>query len=464
MQLPEVFNNNMLRMLGTEEHARFLASLDECPPVSIRYNSAKWKKERRGMQVPWCRSGFYLESRPTFTFDPAFHAGYYYVQEASSMFLEHLLRRYVGEQPVVALDLCAAPGGKSTLTADALPEGSLLIANEAVRQRSHILAENMTKWGSPDVVVTHNYAADFQPLGSMFDLIICDVPCSGEGMFRKDEQAVKEWSADNVETCSVRQRGIVGDIWQCLRPGGLLVYSTCTFNMKEDEENVRWMTEELGAEILPCGAEQEWNIAGSFLEGHEMDVCHFFPHRNSGEGFFICIVRKPEDADCFPCRYRPQRKESKRRQMPKVPEEVRSWLDHPSDYAFFAEGDKFAAFPKHHLDVLDAVRGCLNVLCYGVTLAVTKGKALLPAHALAMSVRLAQEAFPCAELTYEQAVAYLRAEAVALPADAERGFVIVTYQGMPLGFVKNIGHRANNMYPQEWRIRSGYTPEAVVCV
>lgn len=465
MWLPEDFTEYMHRMLGAEEYARFAASLEEPSPVSIRYNSLKWTKERRGESVPWCRSGFYLDSRPTFTFDPVFHAGGYYVQEASSMYLDLLLRKYVCGRPVVALDLCAAPGGKSTLAIDALPEGSLLVANEVVRQRANVLAENMTKWGNPHVIVTHNHAADFQALGTVFDVIVCDAPCSGEGMFRKDEQAVKEWSVSNVDICYRRQREIVGDIRQCLKPGGLLVYSTCTFNMKEDEENVLWIAEELGAEILPCCAEKEWNIAGSFMEGEDMDVCHFFPYRNAGEGFFISILRKPEDAEVLlPQKKSGKRKERKKQQLQPVPKELKEWVKGAYSLNFMSEGDKFTAFPACHSVLLDAIRDSLTVLYYGVTLASVKGKTLQPAHSLAMSTLLNREAFSSVELTLEQAIAYLRTEAVVLPADIEHGFVIVTYHDIPLGFVKNLGSRANNLYPQEWRIRSGYLPENIVSV
>ncbi|MCM1311398.1 MAG: rRNA cytosine-C5-methyltransferase [Bacteroides sp.] len=465
MWLPEDFTEYMRRMLGAEEYAMFAAALEKPSPVSIRYNSRKWTKEHKGKTVEWCQSGFYLDSRPTFTFDPVFHAGGYYVQEASSMFLDYLLRKYVGSSPVVALDLCAAPGGKSTLAVDALPEGSLLVANEVVRQRANVLAENMTKWGNPNVIVTHNQASEFQALGSVFDVIVCDAPCSGEGMFRKDEQAIKEWSVGNVDTCYRRQREILGDVWQCLKPGGLLVYSTCTYNMQEDEENVLWMKEELGAEVLPCCAEQSWNIAGSLLEGCDLDVCHFFPHRNEGEGFFISILRKPEDAEWVsPQKKCGKRKDKKKVQSVVVPKELKGWLKDSYSMNFMAEGDKFVAFPACHSGMLDAIRDNLTVLCYGVTLATVKGKTLQPSHSLAMSALLDRQAFSMVELTYEQAIAYLRTEAVTLPVEAERGFVIVTYHDTPLGFVKNLGNRANNLYPQEWRIRSGHLPETVVCV
>ncbi|MBQ8737280.1 MAG: RsmB/NOP family class I SAM-dependent RNA methyltransferase, partial [Bacteroidaceae bacterium] len=270
MTLPDIFINRMRLLLGDKTYSEFEQSFSEIPPVSIRYNPNKWQKEKNGVKVPWCESGYYLPSRPTFTFDPSFHAGTYYVQEASSMFLEQFLNTYI-KHPVVALDLCAAPGGKSTLTISKLPAGSVLVANEIIKLRSQKLAENIIKWGNPNVIVTNNQASDFSYLNEFFDLIICDVPCSGEGMFRKDAQAIEEWSSNNVDICQNRQREIINDIWRSLKPGGLLVYSTCTYNTLENEENIEWIVKTFGAEVLPCSPVEKWNITGNMCgTGHEV--------------------------------------------------------------------------------------------------------------------------------------------------------------------------------------------------
>ncbi len=234
MNLPASFIDYTRALLGNEEYEKLAAALQQEPPVSIRINKLRMKEEGLSSltdssarfsfnKVPWASDGYYLDERLTFTFDPLFHAGCYYVQEASSMFVEQVLRQYV-ESPVVMLDLCAAPGGKSTHARSVLPEGSLLVANEVIRNRSQVLAENLTKWGHPDVVVTNNDPADFSALPSFFDVILTDVPCSGEGMFRKDPVAVEEWSPENVEICWQRQRRIIADIWPCLKPGGILIY------------------------------------------------------------------------------------------------------------------------------------------------------------------------------------------------------------------------------------------------
>lgn len=478
MELPVSFVDYTRSLLGDAEYGRLSEALSAEQPVSIRLNEAKYPVALSllsgdgSCRVPWTSAGFYLSRRPTFTFDPLFHAGCYYVQEASSMFVEQALKQYMGTDPVVALDLCAAPGGKSTHVRSLLPEGSLLVANEVIRNRSQILAENLTKWGHPDVVVTNNDPADFSSLTSFFDVILTDVPCSGEGMFRKDPVAVSEWSPENVDVCWQRQRRILSDIWPCLKPGGLLVYSTCTYNTKEDEENIRWMRDTFGAEILPLDIPADWNITGNLLAGEDFPVYRFLPHRTQGEGFFLALLRKPEqEEEGLEENFQPSRRKSaascgKKKQASAISKEqlalVRRWLLSPDDYELSVVGTSVTAFPKAYLSELSSLQQSLRVIQSGVSLAEAKGKDLIPHHALAMSCLLCTDAFSHEEVTYEQAIAYLRKEAIVLSAAAPRGYVLLTYKDVPLGFVKNIGNRANNLYPQEWRIRSGYLPEEVI--
>lgn len=419
MNLPAEFAEQTRALLGVEEYEKLIAALVQDAPVSIRLNP--WKQniveplvaKEQFEPVPWCANGYYLNQRLTFTFDPLFHAGCYYVQEASSMFLEQVMKQHVN-QPVAMLDLCAAPGGKSTLVRSLLPNGSLLVANEVIRNRSQILAENIIKWGHPDVVVTNNDPADFKKLEDYFDVILADVPCSGEGMFRKDPGAIDEWSLENVEVCWQRQRRIIADVWPSLKPGGILIYSTCTYNTKENEDNVLWIMKELGAEPLSVNVPEEWSLTGN-LSGRDFPVYRFLPHKTKGEGFFLAVLRKEEEE------------------------------------SFSRSGDKDALLRKH-LRVIKPL---------GIEPGVQKGKDLIPPHALAMSCTLNLESYPSSALTYEQAIAYLRREAIVLDASAPRGYVLVTYRNIPLGFVKNIGNRANNLYPQDWRIRSGYLPDIV---
>ena len=263
MNLPSDFIRRTSQLMGEEQFTLFCEALQRETPVSIRMNERKFSQiPQDARPVAWSSAGYYLSVRPTFTFDPLFHAGCYYVQEASSMFVEQALRQYV-HAPSVMLDLCAAPGGKSTLARSVLPEGSLLVANEVMRNRSQVLAENLIKWGHSGVVVTNNDPADFAELEQVFDVILTDVPCSGEGMFRKDQVAIDEWSVDNVTLCWQRQQRILRDIWGCLKPGGILIYSTCTFNREENEDNVQWIAEGLGAEIMPVDVKEDWVITGN---------------------------------------------------------------------------------------------------------------------------------------------------------------------------------------------------------
>lgn len=294
MNLPAEFAARTRSLLGEEEYRLLENALQGEAPVSIRVNRGKCDEPVAGVPVLWSASGTYLAKRPTFTFDPLFHAGCYYVQEASSMFVEQVLRTYAS-RPVVMLDLCAAPGGKSTNARSVLPEGSLLVANEVMRNRVQVLAENLVKWGDAGVVVTHNDPADFTGLAGVFDVVLTDVPCSGEGMFRKDAVAVEEWSVDNVRICWQRQRRILSDVWPSLKPGGLLIYSTCTYNREEDEDNVDWIARELGVEVLEVPVQPEWGIAGN-LAGSGFPVYRFLPHHTRGEGFFLAVLRKNGEA------------------------------------------------------------------------------------------------------------------------------------------------------------------------
>ena len=413
MNLPQEFIDYTSALFGAERWQRFLKALDEKPVTSIRFNPWKYCQEQifpDAKPVPWCKDSYWLSERPNFTLDPLLHAGVYYVQEAGSLFLDRVLRQYINA-PVLALDLCAAPGGKSTLMRAALPQGSMLVSNEPDRRRANILLENMLKQGHPDVLVTHNYPQDFKQTNWTFDVILTDVPCSGEGLFRKDEGAVKEWSVSNVDFCQKRQRKILEDIWPCLRAGGLLIYSTCTFNTRENEENIRFIMEELGAEILPVPTKPEWQITGSLLNGWNYPVYRFIPGITQSEGLFMAILRK------------------------KGVNSVPALL--PSSARRHAQSNKL-----------------IHLLSDGNPVSEQKGKEQIPTTAQALSLNSPKDIYPCIELTLEQAQSYLHREALSLPAGAAQGFVIVTYMKHPLGFIKNLGERANNLYPKKWAIRS----------
>lgn len=459
MNLPADFIQSIRSLLG-EETQLFQSALAEDAPVSIRLNP--FKKQRNPLsfvhpvtRVPWSDWGYYLDERPSFTFDPLFHAGYYYVQEASSMFVEQVVRQLVKE-PATCLDLCAAPGGKSVSLLSALPAGSLLVSNEIVRQRANVLSENLTKFGHPNCVVTHNTPRNFAAFPDFFDLLLVDAPCSGEGMFRKDETAVEEWSPQHVQMCASRQRNILDDVWVALKPGGLLIYSTCTFNRAENEENALWAAHELGAEFVPVEIDESWGMTGSF--DREVNGYRFFPHKTRGEGLFVTVLRKtasvshPNEAT-----YSPKRG---KKSFPFLKEVTayRYLLNDPDHFYFMEDGSRIIALPAAHSETIVSLGEKLKTVAWGVGIGERKGKDFIPSHSLALSGEINREAFVNREVSYGQAVAYLRKEALTLD-DAPKGFILLTFCNEPIGFVKNIGNRANNLYPHEWRIRSGYLPE-----
>ena len=427
-KLPLAFTAYTRDLFGDELYQIFLKGLQAIPPVSIRLNPFKLSegtnKINPGLSpqpIPWCKEGFWLETRPNFTFDPLLHAGVYYVQEASSMFLSHVLQHLV-KQPVMVLDLCAAPGGKTTCARTSLPAGSFLFSNEPIGKRAQILAENVQKFGHEDVVVTNNYPRDYKKSKLIFDVIIADVPCSGEGMFRKDPQSIEEWSPQNVENCWQLQRSIIADIWNNLKPGGILIYSTCTFNAHEDEENIAWILNEYDAELLSVPTEEAWNITGSLIgnplkDDRDFPVYRFIPGKTHGEGIFMAIIRKRGENQAL-------------------------------KYKTTVNSDK--AVTEAHKR--------LRILSHGVKEGIQKGKTIIPDHTLALSLSTDKTAYPNVEVDYQTAIAYLRHEAIVLSSEAPRGIVLLTYKEHPIGFAKNLGNRANNLYPQEWRIKSTHIP------
>ena len=444
--LPVDFIESMHQQLGNEAE-QLLRALETEPVTSIRLNTKLdvLTFDCDTDEVPWHLDGYYLSERPQFTLDPLFHAGCYYVQEASSMFIQQALEQYVDPSSVV-LDLCAAPGGKSTLISEFLGRDGLLMANEVVRQRVFILSENIQKWGNGNTVVTHNSAAEYgEKCRHLFDCILVDAPCSGEGMFRKDEQARNEWSLRAVKQCAERQRAILMDVWDALRPGGILLYSTCTFNSEENEKNVEWMAESLGAEVLPIDYDPAWGIVEGSV-GY-----HFYPHKTRGEGFYLCALRKNEDENYDPIRLK-QTKTNHPAPRPEYLREMRTWLQNPDDWTI-RYTDRFAtAYPSKYRELIDHMAAQMTCISTGFGLGEERGKGIAPQHSLSMAKDLRKEAFPNVALTREQALSYLRTEALTLN-DVPLGLLLLTYEGVPLGFAKNVGNRQNNLYPNEWRIR-----------
>ena len=447
--LPFDFIEEMRPVLGSELDC-FLQSLQTERETSVRLNdklpfeSLTVLREAGMEDVPWCPDGYYLKQRPQFTLDPLMHAGCYYVQEASSMFVDEVLAQFVSPDSIV-LDMCAAPGGKSTLISQFLGEEGLLISNEVVRQRVFILSENIQKWGNGNTVVTHNQARDFgDQAENLFDCVLVDAPCSGEGMFRNDEGAVDEWSLRNVQMCAERQRDILRYVWPSLKPGGIMIYSTCTYNRKENEENALFIRDTLGADILKVDIDPAWNIVQSPQAGY-----HFFPHKTRGEGFYICVLRKREK-QFTP--FRPKVEKARGNKTIDGLAELQSWLQHPDRWTI-RQSDRFTeAYPLKHKDLIEWFSTHFTCISTGFGMGELRGKHVAPQHSITMLKDFRKEVFPQVELSLEMAQAYLRSEALILP-NQPTGYLLMTYQGLPLGFVKNVGNHSNNLYPNEWRIR-----------
>lgn len=435
----------MQQLLGSAFEP-FLQAMDKPVPVSVRYHPIK-RVNPTGAQIPWCANGRYLNERPSFTLDPLFHAGAYYVQEASSMLLEQAVIQSVDTtKPIVALDLCAAPGGKSTHLLSLLSRDSLLFANEAIRGRVGMLSENIEKWGYENVIVTNNDPADMHRLPGYFDMVVIDAPCSGEGLFRKEPEAMQEWSERNVELCSLRQRRIVTDAWHCLKPGGVLIYSTCTYNQQENMDNLAWMTSQYDLEFITLMLDPAWGVMP--LSNNSGVGYQCFPHRVRGEGFFFAVARKMDRINTRS----PHNRSILRTPTEKELGAAREWVTDPDHARFFLHGQQvrlLSAVHEHHL--LTALDN-LHVIQAGTGLGeITKNK-IVPDHALALSIRRNPAVLPGISLSREQALAYLRRDPLTLVGHGT-GFHLVEYEGLGLGWVNVLPGRVNNLFPSGRRVR-----------
>lgn len=456
MQLPERFVERMRQELGEAEATALCEALATEPSTAIRLNTPKMSCPPFEVEaVPWSADGYTLPERPAFTLDPRFHAGAYYVQEASSQFAGYILSQAVGGREqcegLRVLDVCAAPGGKSTHYASLVGEHGLVVANEINRSRAAVLADNARKWGLGNMVVTCNDSAHLGDYEEWFDVVAIDAPCSGEGMFRKSEEACEQWSEANVKMCAERQWEIVENVFDTLRPGGVLIYSTCTFNRDEDEALVQRICDEWGEAIESAqevDVADEWSAVVGRVGAFQ--TFRFFPHRVKGEGMFMAVARKAGVP-------------TSRRRMPKARREViaavekRSeqelsrWVKEPKRMRFFSAGDTIYACWAEHYDEIKALSSRLAVIYSGVALGqIFKGK-LKPDGALAFYVGLNRDAVATAELSLDEALQFLRKQDMSAEPFVE-GVNMVLYKGLPLGFVKRVGARVNNMYPASLRI------------
>ncbi|MCH5320056.1 MAG: methyltransferase domain-containing protein [Paramuribaculum sp.] len=447
-RLPEGFLR-LIESYGSPEMACLGDALEGEPSVSVRLNPAKGggKLFANAERVDWCEWGRYMDERPQFTLDPRMHQGRYYVQDASSMIVYHIVRQlfegYENSAGVVtALDACAAPGGKTTAMADALPEGSLITANEFSPQRASVLKENIAKWGYPFVKVVQGDAKDLGRFSESFDLVLADTPCSGEGMMRKDETAISQWSERLIEQCAARQWDIVEAVWNAVRPGGYLIYSTCTFNRLENEEIAERIVSVLGGESVKIAVDPQWGIMGGV--NTDVNCLRFLPGKVKGEGLFVSVFRKPRNEGEGSHKKIKKTKEEKGDE--KVGSRVKGWLNAPKGTTFIKDqkNNIIARFPSS---------GLPSVMAPALKIGTEKGRDIEPSQELAMSQLLAVDIFPRYEVDDTTALSYLRGEALILAPDTPTGYVLLMFEGYPLGFVKNIGKRANNLYPSAWRIR-----------
>lgn len=450
--LPIVLLNSLEHCTGFDRAAFEAVHSTGEKLTSVRLNTAKTpvRTEIGGQDlspVPWCSGAFYLAQRPSFTLDPLFHAGTYYVQEASSMFLWSVLSQTAGAPSGErVLDLCAAPGGKSTLLASYFHNG-LVVANEVIRSRSNILVENITKWGTGNVVVTNNDPAHFQALPGYFDVMVVDAPCSGSGLFRKDPHAIEEWSEDNVTLCSQRQQRILADVYPALKEGGLLIYSTCSYSREEDEDILDWLMQEFALESCPVQVQPEWGIVPVVSPEKQAAGYRFYPDKVKGEGFFIAAFRKKEHSSGTAFVKKNTLLSPATRQEAAM---AAGWLQDSEGLFLFKQKETIIAVQEQWRDDIAALQQTLHIRKAGVAIGEVKGKDLVPDHALALSL-LVKKNLQALELDKENALQYLRRKDVAL-SDAPKGWTLARFEGVNMGWMKVLPGRMNNYYPVEWRI------------
>lgn len=452
-QLPEKLLESLEGLPGFNRTTFVKVHEEGSPVTSIRFNPLKAPLKfasvdfpfRNAGNVPWSANACYLSARPSFTFDPFFHAGLYYVQEASSMFLEQALKQLLPlDQDLKLLDLCAAPGGKSTHIQSLISKNSLLVSNEVIKSRSHILVDNIIKWGCSNVMVTNNDPSAFQKLEGFFDVMVVDAPCSGSGLFRRDEDAIDEWSPGNVQLCSQRQQRILADALPCLKENGILIYSTCSYSREEDEVIMDWLVDEMGMENLPLEVNPDWKI----IEGNSTNTnsvgYRFYPDQLKGEGFFLSCFRKKDQTKTL--RLRPGKIDKAGAKEKAI---IQKWLKN-EDCLIIREDDKFFALQSTQAEAYSILASALRVVYRGIELGQIMKDRLVPSHALALSKEISEN-IPHNELSYDDAILYLQRAELHLETET-KGWQLVRYGGQNLGWVNVLANRVNNYYPKELRI------------
>lgn len=455
-RLPDELLNSLENIKGFDKPSFEQAHYNAQPITSVRFNINKYERFcgtsiiahphlNLNEKVPWCEYGYYLSERPQFTFDPLLHAGAYYVQEASSMFLWEVLKQiFSNNANIKVLDLCAAPGGKTTLLASYF-KNALIVSNEVIKQRANILYENVTKWGTENIVITNNDAADFKRLKNYFDLIVVDAPCSGSGLFRKDENAVEEWSDNNVQLCSQRQQRILADVYDALKKDGYLIYSTCSYSEKEDESILDWMQHNFNLNSIQLTLKNALNIVETTSAKHKAYGYRFWPDKLKGEGFFVAVMQKNEEGNS-----------SKRMRLNLTPitnKETGLLQQYllENEWLFFKQNEIMRCIHKQWDNDIAWLQKNLYLKKAGVQLGEIKGKDLVPHHELALST-IINNNISKTELTEQEALQYLRKKDVFITQE-NKGWSLCTHKNFSLGWIKILHNRVNNYYPAEWRIR-----------
>lgn len=449
--LPESFIQSLEGLTGFDK-AAFVAVHEQREQItSVRLNESKpFELSHHPFlhqitQVPWCTNGYYLQDRPLFVQDPLWHAGAYYVQEASSMFLHFILSQiYSTASNQVVLDVCAAPGGKTTLLANFFKEG-LVVANETIKNRNHILVENITKWGQDNVVVTQNDPAHFASLPAFFDLVLIDAPCSGSGLFRKDPKAIEEWSLDHVQHCSVRQKRIIEDTWSSIKDGGYLIYATCSYSKSEDEQMMDYIASLEGMKNIPISLPASFNIIETESDLHQAKGYRAYPNLIKGEGFFIAVFQKQHVNDGYAIHKAHGLVDAAKNEK----EIVAHYFSIPSNKYIITHQQNLIALSEKWKEQLQMMASHLYIKKMGITIGAIKGKDLIPSHDLAMS-DWSDLPYETAEVNLETALQYLRRADITL--EGKKGWVLLTYMQIGLGWVKALPNRSNNYYPNDWRI------------
>ena len=440
--LPKKFIESVNDHYG-HESADFIDSIDLPPRTFLRVNPEKIQFDLSLGQIPWCKNGFEINKRPLFTMDPAFHAGGYYVQDSSSMFLEQIWKTHIGsEEPLRVLDLCASPGGKSTHLLSLMNDNSCLVSNEVIGSRASILRENIIKWGYSNVIITNSDPKAFGETTGVFDVVLVDAPCSGEGLFRKDLKAREEWSVSNVELCTARQQRILADVWPCLREGGVLIYSTCTFNRYENEDNLRWLSEQFDIEPLSVDLKESWKIEKS--ETGRVLGYKFLPHRVSGEGLFLSAVRKLEFE-------RPIKTKGIKLHRKKI--DLSIWIADSKGFETIDFDNQVNFCNSLTLETILLLKGRVRSIQSGFPVGVIISQKLKPSPLLPFSINLNQEVI---NLSYTESLDFLCKKEISirdLEGERSAGWQIYGFQGLAFGLAKALPNRLNNYYPKEWRIR-----------